>query len=216
MIDTAKTKIRCKQCDKRLFSERGYTECYTKDGEVDHYLCTSCVGNLRIKEYKEGGGLISTQLWLDATMRNCWDGAYDRVRPDVADFYRENEDTLKKVFSDMEEVETVMKEFEKSQWLGWVQDYYNGTDIRGHSYKGDGFKALLWGCAGRVLVTLQGDDDSKYKGDNITMIFDEDSKDPRGGIQGVYATKEHAINLIRDGMRMPKNSFQPDKEVTII
>jgi len=34
--------------------------------------------------------------------------------------------------------------------------------------------------------------------------------------QCVYATKEHAINLIRDGMRMPKNSFQPDKEVTII
>lgn len=216
MIDTATTKIYCKECNRRLFSEQGYTTRYNKDNEVDHHLCTPCVKNLRIKEYNESGGEITTQLWLDATMRDSWDGAYHRLRESVADFYRANEDILKKVFSDMEEVTVVMKEFEKNQWFGWVQDYYNSTDIRGHSYKGDDFKVLLWGCAGRVLITLQGDPNSKYKGANITMIFDEDSKDPRGGIQGIYATKEQALDLIRAGMRMPKNSFQPDNEVTII
>ncbi len=215
MIDTAKTKIYCNTCNKRLFSCNGYTECY-KNGQTSHYLCNSCVKNLRINEYKSSGGEITTQLWLDATMRNCWDGAYERLRDNVADFYRENEDTLKKVFSDMEEVSEVMKEFESKQWFGWVQEYYASTEIRGHSHKGDGFKAMLWGCAGRVLITIQGDLDSKYKGGNITMIFDEDSKEPRGGIQGVYASKENAIELIRAGMDMPKDCFQPDKEVTII
>ena len=210
--------MNCKHCNKDLTNE-SYTEFYKKN-KVDYRMCEPCMQNLRVKEYHDGGGEISTKLWMDATLMDCHHGDYGRLRPDVAEFYGKNETVLRKVFDDMEEVKTHMKAFETKHWLPWIQKYYNESDDRGHKCSLKECDVLLWGCAGRVLITVKdkypkGNPKSKFGGAWISMIFDETSKEARGGIQGLCATKEEAIALLEAAMEMPKKSFKPDSEVTI-
>lgn len=64
-------------------------------------------------------------------------------------------------------------------------------------------KIMMGGSAGRVLLTIQdrysqGDPRSIYGGAWVTLIFDETSEYPRGGVQGHCATKDEALRLIQD------------------
>ena len=63
-------------------------------------------------------------------------------------------------------------------------------------------KVMLGGSAGRVLLTLQdrfaqGHAEGIYGGAWVSLIFDEDSEYPRGGVQGQCATRDEAVGLIQ-------------------
>lgn len=80
---------------------------------------------------------------------------------------------------------------------------------------------LLWGSAGRVLLTLedsllQGDPLARYDGATLTLIFDEDSPAARGGIQSLAATADEAERLLLDAMaHFRVDLFAANKEVTV-
>jgi hypothetical protein len=100
-----------------------------------------------------------------------------------------------------------------------VQTYCKRTTKRGHSYTHSDFKVLLWGSAGRVLLTiqdgrLQSDPKARFGGANLTLIFDEDSTHPRGGIQSMAGTKQECLNLIQ-ALRECDLVFVPDPAVGI-
>lgn len=102
-----------------------------------------------------------------------------------------------------------------------VQGYYSLSTYKGHEASTKDFKVLVYGCAGRLLITIQDHRaDGKYKGAWMTLIGPEDPTDckedgsTRAGWQGLAATKEEAVALLRDSMAMP--CLNPDKTVGII
>ena len=79
-----------------------------------------------------------------------------------------------------------------------TMDTYNGWG----SAETTKMKVMLGASAGRVLLTLQDrfaqhHPESIYGGAWISLIFDESSPNPRGGIQGHCATKNEAVALIQ-------------------
>lgn len=63
-------------------------------------------------------------------------------------------------------------------------------------------KVLMGGSAGRVLITIQdrfpqGHPDSIYGGASVTIIFDESSPYPRGGVQNQCGTRDEVVGLIQ-------------------
>jgi len=80
-------------------------------------------------------------------------------------------------------------------------------------------KVMMAASAGRVLLTLQdrfkqGHPEGIYGGAWVTLIFDEDSGHPRGGLQGQCATRDEAVALIQAVIdEMPV--LKPDNDVRI-
>lgn len=100
-----------------------------------------------------------------------------------------------------------------------VKTYYDKATKAGHSYYCDDFKILMLGSAGRLLTTIsdtrpQSDPKSKFGGAHITLIFDETSKDPRGGVQSHIGTQKELLGLI-EAYRRPEVKFKADKKVSI-
>ena len=75
-------------------------------------------------------------------------------------------------------------------------------------------KALMGCTAGRALLTLQGEKEGRFNGAWVTIIFDEDAKTPRGGIQGQCATRDEGVAMVQAVIdNMP--ALMPDHEVSI-
>lgn len=100
-----------------------------------------------------------------------------------------------------------------------VKTYYTKAKGAGHEFVTPDFKALMLGTAGRLLITLQdtrseGDKEAKFNGANITLIFDEDSDHPRGGIQSLVGTKDECLALLK-AFRESDVKFTPSDSVSI-
>lgn len=144
----------------------------------------------------------------------------DRIRKEFVDFAIKHKDTLIDIYAQSEEIRKCAKDWEYKIWLGQLQEFYRNTDIRGFRGDGEGFTVLLWGCAGRVLVTIQDalafdNPDAEFGGANITLIFDETSKEARGGVQSLCATKDEALALLKaSSENFPK--MYSDEDVGVI
>ncbi len=100
-----------------------------------------------------------------------------------------------------------------------LQAYYRGSDARGHESVHPDFKAMLWGCAGRALLTIEGRVAGQSEDDDvpsITLIFDETAVHPRGGIQSMSGTKPELIDLLAKAtVWLDGTTFRPNEHVTI-
>lgn len=94
-----------------------------------------------------------------------------------------------------------------------VKAYYEKSDTAAHSYYAEDFKVLMMGSAGRVLTTISDNKGSKFGGANITLIYDETSDYPRGGIQSHVGTHKELLGLI-GAYRRPEMQFKADDEVS--
>lgn len=100
-----------------------------------------------------------------------------------------------------------------------TKTYYEKSPSAAHSYEHEDYKIMMCGSAGRVLVTIQdsrpqSDPKSKFGGASLTVIYDESSDYPRGGIQSHVGTKQELLGLI-EAYRSPGLNFQPDSDVCI-
>jgi hypothetical protein len=100
-----------------------------------------------------------------------------------------------------------------------TKTYYEKSPSASHSYTHADYKIMMCGSAGRVLVTIQdsrkqSDPESKFGGAILTVIYDESSDYPRGGIQSHVGTKKELLGLI-EAYRSPELNFQPDSDVRI-
>ncbi len=110
-------------------------------------------------------------------------------------------------------------DFGLTTWPGALQLYYREAVTTGNSFTTPDFKAMLMGSAGRVLLTVRdsrasGHPDAKFDGANITLIFDEDAKHPRGGIQSLCGTKSECLGLLKALRDSYPMNFKPDREVS--
>jgi hypothetical protein len=93
-----------------------------------------------------------------------------------------------------------------------LKAYYDASDERGHRSDVNGLVCLLGGCGGRVLITIT---DEGWPDVDLTLILDESSEYPRGGIQSLNGTKDQCLELL-ERFRTVKHRFKPDNEVTIL
>lgn len=204
VFDGARTGIRKAQ-------DEGYTE----------VICPACIFSERIHSYKTTGEM-SSRLVGDALVARLYlsgECSPHRLRATSWAMWQANKDALLEIAANNDQIAARAREWEEKQWMGTLQALYRVGNSRGYSAEGDGYKAMMWGSAGRVLVTLQdlhhqGHPQSKYGGAWITIIFDEDSPTPRGGVQGYCATLAEALALLNDSYNnLPQ--MVANSEVTI-
>jgi hypothetical protein len=172
-------------------------------------------------DYKKSG-IITTKVMMEGSMAKHYFEETDlsRLRPESREFYMQNKGPLLKVANDVEEIHKLVAEFENKHWLPYIKKYWNDTDKRGHIADSSNCTIMMWGCAGRVLITAE------QPGSSITMIFsdyvasEEDVKNygnltQRGGIQGINAKKEDAILIMNELIEMKKIKFRPKESITM-
>lgn len=205
----------CQRCHASL--EDGYSTHYNPDGSIKEYTCLICSRQQTLDEYAQTGELRSS-LVSNATVARMYitgECQPDRLRSSVLALWQRNGAALLAIAAASDDISYAARKFERLRWLGGLQQLYRGSEARGWSGSAGDFKALMWGSAGRVLIQLEDvDRRGKYGGARVTLIFDEESPTPRGGVQGLAATRDEALSLIAAATeRMP--TMLPDKEVTI-
>lgn len=191
--------VACNRCQKPLPPSEGHVSVY-REGELLETICCVCSREEVVSNYLKSQE-ISTSVWSAASSCRYYaqevPEGFSRLREEYREYYTRHKDTLIKIANDMDEVCSVMKAFENEVWLPRLKRYYSEADDRGHEGDGGNYKAMLWGCAGRVLLTLEDKEpDGPFGGAWITFIFDETSEEARGGVQGLCATKSEALSLI--------------------
>ncbi len=184
-------------------------------------ICPACDRYERIRNYKKTGEMNSS-LVMDAVLAQHRFGSkngFDGIRSEIAAYYRNFKKELLEIAEKNDRITKSARKWEKIYWLGKLQKYYKENSARGHSAQTETTKVLLWGSAGRVLLTLQdrypaGNKKSKFNGAWITLIFDESADYCRGGVQGYCATVEEAIGLIASVHPLPE--VKPDNKVSLL
>jgi len=104
----------------------------------------------------------------------------------------------KPIWEDMQTLNALCAEFEAKVWSVWLQRYYQEAEKRGHSCTLDNLSMLVWGCAGRVMVTLQPHTQEE-EGVECYLTFivaERGSGSATMGVRGVYGTLEQARGLV--------------------
>lgn len=217
--DEAESVTACTVCRSPLAD--GLTTYQYAGGDVRAVLCGGCDTDRRWNEYADTGE-VTMRLVMDAQMHDAGsrrlggDWKWRRRATEVMAAWRAVEAAFgaaeMAVWFDRPDVEPWMEHL----WTpgpNAVQTFYRTSPTRCHSATAGTFRALLWGCAGRVMLTLDGGE--AHGGARITLIFDESSRSPTGGIQDAAGTIDQLVGLL-DALRQahPLN-FQQDDEVTV-
>jgi len=212
---------KCARCTRLL--DGGYTTIYNeKMDAIKEIICTICNTVEYMDDYKKDG-IITTKIMMEASMAKYYFEETDlsRLRPECREFFMQNKVPLLQIANDVVEIHKLVDEFEDKHWLPYIKKYWNDTNERGHIADSRNCTIMMWGCAGRVLITAE------QPGSSITMIFsdyvatEEDIKKygdmfkQRGGIQGITAKKEDAIFIMKELNKMKKIKFHPKESVTM-
>lgn len=208
----------CERCRSKLDESCSVVTIYKgQDFKDREYICYRCSQIEAVEEYRRNGE-ISTSLMIDASMcaYHVKEGRmFEGLRTEVKHHYELHYHTLCKIAEEVEEIHAKGREFEEKHWLPRIRKYWNDSSARGHSFVTEDWKALMWGSAGRVLITIQDTKlKGKYGGAYVSLIFDDSADYARGGIQGICATREEGLGLVQaaiDGL----GDFKEDNEVTL-
>jgi len=274
LVKEPEAKI-CRRCKTSISAYDVCTDFFKGDEYVDS-SCSSCSSQERVEEFEKTKELRS-RLMLDAALamqHESYGDDFANVRPEIASFYRENIEVLRKVSDATERVRLVAKRFELMKWFGLSEKvanelvgYYREwgpsgenvsrvTDVKrrlflrklfvsppledlpepwrvfmegrnpqnlqrlaansgGLSAEVGSMKAMMLSTAGRTLLTCQDNGSGKFGGAWVTLIFDETSEYPRGGIQGFCATENEAVCLLYNAIELKVSSFSADAEVSV-
>lgn len=218
--------MKCARCKCPDLENVGFSTYYNEDGKVVKHVCQPCVMGEDILDYRDDGR-ICTKLMMDATLAKL---DYERrkkdnirtLRLDIDFMYTHYLEDYLKVADSIEKLSAEVKVFDEKVWLPSLLEHYNNSSDCGHKTRRnkEGFRALMWGCAGRVMITLE----KGKNGPTFTMIFSDwvpKTKEDfemiekygrsRGGIQGIDATYEEALEMVKWAQEGLK--FSPDKQV---
>lgn len=150
---------KCGQCKKKIAEGDIFTIIYEDDnsGNIKHLLCDGCEVDDRIQGYRDTGE-VTSHLSLEAAMASYhYTEGHDMscIREDVQHFYKKYKKDLLEIAAGTDRIHDVIRAFEEKHWLPYLKKYWNDTDQRGHEAKVGDIKLMLWGCAGRVLITCR-------------------------------------------------------------
>lgn len=207
----------CAACHKALSNDSPRVTTYDADFKPVSTLCGPCDNDRRIAKYLDTGEL-SSSLLVDALLfKEHFPERLPSLCKEVVAYYQKHWRALRAIHADGDDVRAAVGAFRPV--IDALRAYYKATSARGHSGAKDGLKALLWGSAGRVLLTLQdersqGDPLSKFGGANITLIFAEGGEPPNASLQSLCATKGEALALLK-AARDDFPLLKPDADVCV-
>ncbi len=201
---------RCKRECERASVERWKAE-DGKEPVLIQTLCTACSRDDDMAKYRATGvlcnNMISAAIFYMQDVRYRtggpdggwveWMRGPDRAEQRGGIIRRMREcrnlaDDYRKIAGEYETVQAAVKSFERNVWFAWLKTYWNDATSRGHKSTIAGLDVLLWGCAGRAVMTLQ---DPVTK-DSVTVITDDSSDAACMGIQGIATTAANASCLL--------------------
>lgn len=208
----------CADCNK-VIGEESYSIYYNKDCEVTKIVCTPCVKNEMIDDYNKTK-YISTKLMMEASIAKYYieEADWTRLREESAVFFIKNKKVLMEVANAVEDAKKLIHEFEDKHWIPYIRKYWKDTTSRGHITEIGDIKVMMWGCAGRVMITAENKEGS------VTMIFSDEVQSAdsiewgrtRGGIQGFSTTADNALQMLKSLVQSDKIEFRVDDEVTML
>lgn len=80
-----------------------------------------------------------------------------------------------------------------------IKKYWKKAESRGHTVDCGDFKILLWGCAGRIVFTIQGNKTFGHASINGIMS-DEKNKMP-ANMNGMCGTKKETLDLLEAALK---------------
>lgn len=174
----------CGTCGVKLYG--GSVFRYDRDSVLVAVTCLDCDLRSRVGEYRKDRR-ISTSLLQSAYMF-----VSDLRTVNAGDARREQREALRARIVEMSDVEAVLREvhasgeaiaqrvqnFGRVVWRSWMQKYYKKAVCRGHTAQVGEVTLLIWGAAGRVMITIEGANRA-----TLTVLFDEDSW-PGYGVSG--------------------------------
>jgi hypothetical protein len=140
------------------------------------------------------------------------------IRESSLKFFLKNKKSLLEVANAVKEAEALIYQFEDKHWIPYLCNYWNKSTKRGHKAEVNGIKTMMWGCAGRVLITAENKEGS------VTMIFSDELQDGesiekwgrmRGGIQGFGTTRDNALMMLKNLVETDKLEFSNDDDVRL-
>jgi hypothetical protein len=98
-------------------------------------------------------------------------------------------------------LDEAIEEFAEKVWGAWLKTYYREQEFRGLEANSGNVNLLVWGCAGRVMLSLRRRD---YEDEalHVTLIGADGKGDgERLGLQGINFHCEKAIQLVQDATK---------------
>jgi len=113
-------------------------------------------------------------------------------------------------------LDEAVEEFGKTVWATWLKKHYRDQSYRGHEANAGNVNLMVWGIAGRVMVSLRvRDSDGEHA--HITLIGADSVNDTDElAIQGILMKGATALQLVRDATRLSddlSNDIRPNAEV---
>jgi hypothetical protein len=177
-------------------------------------LCNNVISAARFYmqdvEYRTGGPGDEWVEWMKGPDRIDQRRAIIKRMREQANLAHE----YRKIAEEYEAVHAAVKVFERNVWFSWLKTYWNDTRDRGHNSQIAGLEMLLWGCAGRVVMTLR----DPVTDASVTVITDDSSDTPRMGIQGIDATAADALRLLKiasDNASELQKNIKPNAHITM-
>ena len=212
---------KCNRCT-RCLDDMPYAILYTADMKAKEVICYTCNLVEYMDDYKKND-IITTKIMIEGSMAKYYfeEADLSRLRTESREFYMQNKVPLLKIANDVAEISKLVGKFEDKHWLPYIKKYWNDSTERGHIADSRNCTIMMWGCAGRVLITAE------QPGSSIAMIFSDyvatkedikkygDMMKSRGGIQGITAKKEDAIFIMKELINMKKIKFRPKESVTM-
>jgi len=213
---TLDKKAKCGGCKNPIREGDLFTIIYADDGsgKIEHLLCDNCEVDDMIQEYRDTG-IVSSKLSTEAAMANYHftegDPTMAHLREEARHFFLKYKKDLLEVATGSKKIEKAIHDFEVKHWLPYVKKYWNDATMRGHEAKIGNMKVMMWGSAGRVLITL---DNGKH---DVTMIFTDYEKQitPNGGQQGIHAPVGVAVEMIETATKVDKIKFKVEQKVKL-
>lgn len=208
-------KSKCGTCKTAIKDGDIFEIIYADDnsGKIKQLICDNCEVDDRIQAYRDTK-IVDTKLSSEAWMAQYYlekDGTLSQIREDSRRFFLKYKKDLLEIAEGTDKIKTLINEFEAKHWLPYLKKYWNDTNERGHEAKVGKIKVLMWGCAGRVLITAERNKQS------ITMIFTDEKSQitPNGGQQGIEATVENATSMLEELRDAEKIEFHPEGAVKL-
>jgi hypothetical protein len=122
---------------------------------------------------------------------------------------------LKEVYDASQSIARLADRFREAVWDTWLCAYYRKAKYRGHHAVVDGHAMLVWGAAGRVMITLKPEGELYA---HLTFIAGDGETGPgRLGWQGVCASLSEATawaQFFSAHSEELRAAITPDEEVT--
>jgi hypothetical protein len=138
----------------------------------------------------QNDGILTTRLMTDFAIE---DVRRERRRSDPA-----THEVMVQLGDIKQRLDDAVKKFAEHVWAAWLKGYYREQGHRGLEANAGNVNVLVWGVAGRVMISLRrrdGDDDSLH----VTLIGADSPGDTDSlGLQGINFHCEMAVQLVQE------------------